>query len=229
MEPDETAATQPTPGDVKPTPAQEPEAKPSGPDTAAEMAALRARLSELEAAETARRDQTAAAETDRLVKAGRADDVRKYFEGVVTAKDKLIAEKDRQLAEKDRQYRDTERMRAITAALAGHELSYPQAAEHLLRLMADDFETTTDGKGRFVVREKASLRPVDQVIAERMASPTYQTFLAPSGRGGGGARPSKSTDTGGKPAEYKTLGEYIAAKWNSREKPLGKDFGLFGK
>ncbi len=55
------------------------------------------------------------------------------------------------------------------------------------RLLQDDFETTRDASGALVVREKVSGRPAAEVLRERLDSPQFAIFFAPSSRGGSGS------------------------------------------
>lgn len=61
------------------------------------------------------------------------------------------------------------------------------------RLLQDDFETARDASGSLVVRDKVSGRPAADVIRERLASPQYAIFLAPTTRGGAGGDGTRTT------------------------------------
>lgn len=75
-------------------------------------------------------------------------------------------------------YGETPEQRAATAGMAR-------------RLLQDEFETVRDASGALVVREKASGRPAAEVIRERLDSPSFAVFLAPTTRGGSGVDASR--------------------------------------
>jgi hypothetical protein len=69
---------------------------------------------------------------------------------------------------------ETPEQRASTAAM-------------VRRLLQDEFETTHDASGALVVREKVSGRLATDVLRERLESPQFAIFFAPSSRGGSGS------------------------------------------
>ena len=91
------------------------------------------------------------------------------------------------------------------------------------RLLQEDFETTRDATGALVVREKVTGRLAADVLRERLDSPQFAIFFAPSSRGGSGAdgtRPPanpQSTQPGSLDA--------IAADWRNRQTQY-QSFGL---
>lgn len=97
------------------------------------------------------------------------------------------------------------------------------AAAMVRRLLSDEFETVRDSSGALVVREKATGRPATEAIAERLDSPQYAIFFAPSARGGSGtdgARPF-AAPAPGKPGSL----EAIAHQWRDRQNQY-QSFGL---
>jgi hypothetical protein len=94
------------------------------------------------------------------------------------------------------------------------------------RLLHDDFETTHDASGALVVREKVSGRPAAEVLRERLDSPQFAIFFAPSSRGGSGSdgtRPPanpQSTQPGSLDA--------IVSDWRNRQTQY-QSFGLHPK
>ena len=86
------------------------------------------------------------------------------------------------------------------------------------RLLQDDFETTRDASGALVVREKVSGRPAAEVLRERLDSPQFAIFFAPSSRGGSGTegtRPPASLQ----PTQPGSL-EAIVSDWRNRQTPV---------
>ena len=94
------------------------------------------------------------------------------------------------------------------------------------RLLQEDFETTRDASGALVVREKVSGRPAAEVLRERLDSPHFAIFFAPSSRGGSGSdatRPPaspQSTQPGSLDA--------IVSDWRNRQTQY-QSFGLHPK
>ena len=91
------------------------------------------------------------------------------------------------------------------------------------RLLQDDFETTRDASGALVVREKVSGRPAAEVLRERLDSPQFAIFFAPSSRGGSGTdgtRPPASLQ----PTQPGSL-DAIVADWRNRQTQY-QSFGL---
>lgn len=181
-----------------------------------------ARLAELEAAEVQRQTEARQAEAQRLVQSGRAEEVARHYQT------ELETERQR-YSELMSRTRNAERDRVLTGALAGRQLSYPEAAQDLLRLWADDFEVADGPNGGFVVRDRASMRPASEVIAERLGQPRWAGFLAPTSRGGDGARPAGAAPTllpnGQAP---RNLGEVIMAQFQARQgqPPSGVRMGV---
>jgi hypothetical protein len=94
------------------------------------------------------------------------------------------------------------------------------------RLIQEDFETTRDASGALVVREKASGRPAAEVLRERLDSPAYAIFFAPSSRGGAGSdgtRPPVSPHS----AAPGSL-DSIVSEWRNRQSQY-QSFGLHPK
>jgi hypothetical protein len=91
------------------------------------------------------------------------------------------------------------------------------------RLLQEDFETTRDASGALVVREKITGRPAAEVLRERLESPQFAIFFAPSSRGGSGAdgtRPPASVH----PTQPGSL-DAIVADWRNRQTQY-QSFGL---
>jgi hypothetical protein len=94
------------------------------------------------------------------------------------------------------------------------------------RLLQDDFETTRDASGALVVRDKVSGRPAAEVLHERLDSPQFAIFFAPSSRGGSGSdgtRPPANPQ----PTQPGSL-EAIVSDWRNRQTQY-QSFGLHPK
>jgi hypothetical protein len=105
---------------------------------------------------------------------------------------------------------DTPEQRTATAAM-------------VRRLLNDEFETTRDASGGLIVREKVSGRPATEVLRERLDSPEFAIFFAPSSHGGSGAdatRPSL-TSLPGQPGSL----DAIVSAWRNRQSQY-QSFGL---
>lgn len=198
------------PAPAAPAPASDP--------AAAELARLRARLAELETAEAERQRQAASKTEADLVAKGKAEEVRQYYQAEVEKREAALRELEART-------RSSERSRAIAAALTGRPLSYPEAAADLAKLWADDFEVRDASDGSFAVVCKVSLRPADQVIAERLASPRYAAYLKAEARGGAlaGGQPLPTQLPGqGQPLtfEQQVMANWQAAQQAQAEGPL---------
>jgi hypothetical protein len=105
---------------------------------------------------------------------------------------------------------DTAEQRATTAAM-------------VRRLLQDDFETTRDGAGTLVVRDKVSGRPAAEVLRERLSTPQFAIFFAPSSRGGSGSDGSRPP-ANPLPSQPGSL-EAIVSDWRNRQTQY-QAFGL---
>jgi hypothetical protein len=94
------------------------------------------------------------------------------------------------------------------------------------RLIQEDFETTRDASGALVVREKVSGRPAAEVLRERLDSPAYAIFFAPSSRGGAGSDGTRSP-VSSHAAQPGSL-DSIASEWRNRQSQY-QSFGLHPK
>ena len=97
------------------------------------------------------------------------------------------------------------------------------AAVMVRRLLQDEFETVRDSSGGLLVRDKVSGRPASEAIRERLDSPQFAIFFAPSSRGGSGSdgtRPPASAHS----AQPGSL-ESIASQFKNRQNQY-QSFGL---
>jgi hypothetical protein len=94
------------------------------------------------------------------------------------------------------------------------------------RLLQDEFETTRDASGALVVREKVSGRPATEVLRERLDSPQFAIFFAPSARGGSGTDGTRQP-ANLQPREPGSL-DAIVSDWRHRQTQY-QSFGLHPK
>jgi hypothetical protein len=147
-------------------------------DFVAELKGLRELVGTLTAAQQADAATKAAREQEELLRKGQLDEIRKQTEAALKLKDDALAG----LREK---VMKSELDRAITAALADHQL-VPGAVSQVKKLIADGFEVSESGDG-FSVRSRADLREPKAVVAEFLASEEGRHFVKAEHRGGAGA------------------------------------------
>jgi hypothetical protein len=102
----------------------------------------------------------------------------------------------------------------LSRAIAGYQLADPSAGGQLTQILAGELQATVGTNG-YDVRSAKDFKPVEQFLAEKMASPNFQHFLAPQGRQAQGAAPqARGTQAPpvGLPAEPSNLGEYFVQK-----------------
>lgn len=175
---------------------------------------MRAQLAEFQAERDARAAELARAQTAELVRKGQAEALKDYYE-------KEIKERETRFNALMDQTRNAERSRSIMSALSAFQFAHPEVSNDLISLWANDFEVI-DAPGSpsgFTVRDKVSLRPVDQVVAERLSQPRYAIYLAPKSRGGGGSGAGGASM--GSPQMQQPPRSYeqrVMDEWNSRQR-----------
>jgi hypothetical protein len=118
---------------------------------------------------------------------------------------------------------------AITEALQGRAFvgDSPEqraaTAAMVRRLLLDEFETVRDSSGALVVREKTTGRPAAEALRERLNSPQFGIFFAPSSRGGSGSEGSW-LPANSPPTPPGSLGA-IVTDWRNRQSKY-QSFGL---
>jgi hypothetical protein len=135
----------------------------------------------------------------------------------------------------ERQIFEERKTSAITEALNGRTFvgSTPEqrsaAAVMVRRLLLDEFETSRDGSGALVVREKGTGRPAADVLPGKLSSAEFAIFFAPSTTGGSGSQGSTTSNPngGGSGPQPGSL-EAIVADWQKRTGPY-QGVGLHGK
>lgn len=155
---------------------------------AADLAATRARLAELEKAENDRTEQARLAEEEKLKAKGE-------FEKLIKQRDERLAAETKRAADAEERSKAYALDSQLAMAFSGHDL-YEGSAEDLSELWRKDFEVTADGD-KWTVRAKDG-RPVKDVIAERLSLPRYSNHVkatSRSGAGGGGGNTPAPTQT----------------------------------
>ncbi|AMV37357.1 hypothetical protein VT85_07980 [Planctomyces sp. SH-PL62] len=97
------------------------------------------------------------------------------------------------------------------------------AAAMVRRLLQDEFETVREASGALTVRERASGRPASEALRERLESPQFAIFFAPTSRGGAGGDASRPyvAPRGAQPGSL----EAIVNQWKDRQNQY-QSFGL---
>ena len=97
------------------------------------------------------------------------------------------------------------------------------AAAMVRRLLQDEFETVRESSGALSVRERASGRPASEALRERLDSPQFAIFFAPTSRGGAGVDASRPyvAPRGAQPGSL----EAIVNQWKDRQNQY-QSFGL---
>lgn len=217
--PEPSPAPAPTPKVETPTPPPSPPAPPAVNPLAADLAAARARLAELEKADADRAEAARLAEEKKLTEKGE-------YEKLIKQKDERLAAEAKKAEASEARARSYALNSQLALALAKHDL-YEGSAEDLTKLWRDEFEAVPDGEG-FVVRAKDG-RNVADVIAERLATPRYSNHVkatSRSGSGGGdGHRPAPTPAHD--PSKPVKLEDIIAQRMQAANGTHG--FGLRGK
>ena len=97
------------------------------------------------------------------------------------------------------------------------------AAAMVRRLLQDEFETVREASGSLTVRERSSGRPALEALRERLDSPSFAIFFAPTSRGGAGGDASRpyTAPRGAQPGSL----EAIVGQWKDRQNQY-QSFGL---
>lgn len=203
------------------TPTPTPPAPPAPNPLAADLAATRARLAELEKAENDRVEQARLAEEEKLKAKGE-------FEKLIKQRDDRLAAESKRAADAEERSKSYALDSQLAMAFAGHDL-IEGSAEDLSELWRKDFEVVPEGD-KWTVRSKDG-RAVKDVIAERLASTRYSNHVkatSRSGSGGGSSDGAAPTPAGGAktPTTYEEWTKQVLQIDNHRPAPL---FGLTGR
>jgi hypothetical protein len=158
---------------------------------AAQLSQLQSQLAELQAANTAARQEAEAAKTRELIKSGAADSV--------------IRQHQAELAEAKTRAAKFAASSALSQALASHPLDVG-SAEQLSTLFANDIQADPSGDGSFTCRSK-DYRTVQDFVASKLAHEDYAHFLAKRPPASPSVnRPSPTTPE--LPTEPQTFGQF---------------------
>lgn len=139
------------------------------------------------------------------------------------------AEAQARYADLERQVFEDRKAAAIAEAFQGRSFAGETAEQRAdtaamaRQLLRDELETVRDASGSLSVRDKVTGRPAAEVIAERLDSPRFAIFFAPSARGGAGTDGARSFSSPA-PAKPGSL-EAIARQWKDQRDQY-QSFGL---
>lgn len=192
-----------------------PKTDPAAAAAQAELAKTRARLAELEEAEQKRAEAARKAEEEKLANKGE-------YEKLIKARDADLEKERTEKAAEAKRARNFARDTALALAIGKHPVLEGKS-EQLLKLWREDFEAVPDGEGyRFQTKDFKSL---DQVVAERLASPEYDHYVKASSQGGGGASGGGRSGPTPKPGEQEKPKTLLEA---AKEKLQGQRIHGFG-
>lgn len=197
--------------------------------TAEEHQRLRSLESQLKEYQRLQEAAIEAKEAERLRALAEKGNVEEALAQQRAAWERKHAEAEARYAGLERQILDERKAAAIAEAFHGRAFvgetaeQKAAAAEMVRRLLRDEFETVREPSGALVVRDKATGRPAAEAIAERLDSPQYAIFFAPSARGGAGTDGSRPFAAPA-PAKPGSL-EAIANQWRDRQNQY-QSFGL---
>lgn len=215
--------------DKSPTPASEATSSDVVSLTAEEYRRLRSLESQLKEQQRLREEAIEAKESERLRALAEKGNVEEALTQQRASWERKHAEAQARYASLERQVFEERKTAAIAEAFHGRSFvgetaeQRADAAAMVRQLLRDEFETVRDASGSLSVRDKATGRPAAEVIVERLDSPRYAIFFAPSARGGAGtdgARPFAAPA----PAKPGSL-EAIAHQWKDRQNQY-RSFGL---
>jgi hypothetical protein len=198
------------------TPPPPPQPDPALAATQTELAAARKRIADLEAAEASRLEAARKEEEKKLAEKGQ-------FDSILKARDAEVAAAKAQAAAAEHGARTYARDRELALVLGKHPILEGKSGQ-LVQLWRDDFEAVLDGAGGFRVQAK-DLRPIETVIAERLATPEFDHFMKPSNTGGGGPSRGAAGGPTPKPGEPKKPPTLLEA---AKERLSGQRINGFG-
>lgn len=139
------------------------------------------------------------AEQDRIRAMAEKGQVDEAFARAREAHERTLAERDQSAAALAQRVHDRERRVALNDAFAAFQAATslqvrPEAGPVLRDQWGKDFEVVDDPTrpDEFLVRERATLRPIADVIADRLKRPENAWYLLPSTKGGAPTPPPGS-------------------------------------
>jgi hypothetical protein len=199
------------------------------PLTVEEYQRLRSVEQQLEELRQAQQSALDAKEAERLKVLAEKGQIEEALNQQRTAWEQKHAEALARYSQLEQQVRTERKNAVITEAFQGRSFAgaAPEqkaaTAAMVRRLLQDDFETMQDASGALAVREKVSGRPATEVLRERLDSPQFAIFFAPSSRGGSGSDGTR-LPANPAPSQPGSL-EAIAADWRNRQSRY-QSFGL---
>jgi hypothetical protein len=167
--------------------------------TAEEQQRLRTLVSQLKEYQRLQEATLEQKETERLRALAEKGQIEEALNQQRAAWEQKHAEALSRYSSLERQVYEERKTAAIAEAFHGRSFvgDSPEqktaAAAMVRRLLQDEFETVRDGSGALLVRDKASGRPAAEAIRERLDSPQFAIFFAPSSRGGAGGDGTRPT------------------------------------
>ena len=209
-----------------------PSAPPTIPLSVEEYQRLRALEHQLEEVRKVQHATLEAKEADRLRALAEKGQVEEALEQQRKAWEQKHGEAVNRYSQLEQQVHAERRNMAIAEAFQGRvfvgETSEQRAgtAAMVRRLLQEEFEAGRDASGVLVVREKVTGRPATEVLRERLDSPSFAIFFAPTTRGGSGSDGSRP------PANLQSTPpgslDSIVSEWRNRQSQY-QSFGLHPK
>lgn len=222
-------ATQSDPASAPVSPASGPAAPTTIPLSVEEYQRLRSLEKQIEEYQQLQQSTLEAKEADRIRLLAEKGQIEEALDQQRRAWEQKHSEVLNRYSQLEQQVNNERRNVAVIEALHGRSFvgDTPEqrsaTAAMVHRLLQDDFETTRDASGALVVREKVTGRPAAEVLRERLDSPQFAIFFAPSSRGGSGADGSR-LPAAPKPNQPGSL-DSIVADWRNRQNQY-QSFGL---
>jgi hypothetical protein len=206
-----------------------PAVPPTIPLSVEEYQRLRALEGQLEEVRKVQHATLEAKEADRLRALAEKGQIEEALEQQRKAWEQKHGEAVSRYSQLEQQVHAERRNMAIAEAFQGRmfvgETSEQRAgtAAMVRRLLQEEFEAGRDASGAVVVREKVTGRPATEVLRERLDSPSFAIFFAPTARGGSGSDGSRP------PANLQSATpgslDSIVSEWRNRQSQY-QSFGL---
>jgi hypothetical protein len=224
---------------VPPPPAAPPTAPPAEPGKGPQVIsvlpddwkAMHERLAKFEQREAERQREIDTQQKAALEAQAAKDGTQKQFQEYQSAQELRFNEMKGKFDVQEREIL-TEKLNGVIAeALGGIKLVPAPGVDpsviygQVKRLLMDEIEATKDATGRPTVRDKKTFRPALEYLKERLASPEYAIYLAPTTKGGSGTGPAAQNRPPGTPAPEAGSLENIVNEWKTRQNQF-QSFGL---
>lgn len=152
-----------------------------------------------------------------LAKAGDAETALKTTDARWEAK---LAESNSKYTTLQEQFNRAEMNRVLTDLMPIERFHGSDALADARAKIAANLEIIADSTGTPTVREKGTMRPAAEVIAEKLASAQFAHFLKPTTGGGAGGGGGKPGDTQAQQGPAPGSLEWIAAEYKAKQQKL---------